>query len=121
MKRAIRLPLLVAFLLAAAAPSLPAASPIDGVWRVEIPQGKIDEFVFDFQCVDGTLTGEVQRGDKGTEEISSGKCSPESFEFQVNAGKDVWLWSGTAVNEDRFRCRRKKQGKKHWQSLMANR
>lgn len=101
--------------------TVPAATPVDGQWRAEIPRGKIGEFVFDLQCEDGELRGEVKRGNKGQEPIAEGSCTAESVEFQVHAGKDVWLWTGTLTDDGRLRCVRQKQGKEMRQTVMAER
>jgi len=70
------LPLVVLFSLSGyvkAAPPAPGDA-LDGEWRAEFGKGKIDEFVFDFDCEGGKLSGEVQRGSEGSEPIREGTC-----------------------------------------------
>lgn len=103
--------------LAAAPPE--GDTSLDGEWRADFGKGKIDQFVFKFDCEDGKLSGEVQRGRAGKEPIREGTCSEETFEFQVSAGKDVWIWSGSLQGDGRLRCQRRKQGRELRQTFMA--
>ena len=104
-------------LLGAASPA--AGDTLDGEWRLDFGKGKIDQFVFTFNCEGGKLTGEVQRGNEGSEPIREGTCSEDKFEFQVSAGSDVWIWSGNLIPSGRLRCHRQKQGKEMRQTFMA--
>ena len=116
--------ILAATLLFCPVSAVLAASPasensLDGEWRAELKNGKIGEFVFKFDCQDGKLTGELVRGSEGSEPISQGTCSGEEFEFQVSAGDDVWLWSGSIIADGKMRCHRQKQGRNMRQTVMA--